>query len=1317
MFAHVIRLPDIIFEMEDESAILVTVNATLSILIPANLTRSATYLDIPFDRISNIKMSKSDSQSQRQSQHSQSQTTTPCCMNIELTESLGWSHLMNHKARQANSIDIVFDYMPDAIAVNEALAARQAVAYDDNVSPSQLQYDPRSPSTEISTYRQNESFASEPTTTMRVLQAIESDAITCTGDEEAHDNIAEVQGGSNVGTLQTDGNIVLDSVHIVPRVEAKQSSVGDTNSVTAEFGTKPGSRAVEITPPPAAGELLAQEKREVHTIANQQQGSKSDLLNDSSPQGSKLKQPRDDANLPVLKERNEVHEVTTTEANDERLSRNLPDHNGLLTNAGHVQSHDGDSLGDYIDIKSKRALATGRGSAAKDQPQTQGESKVRSNIVNGKISGQRGSEYHKSDHDKVHESAGSLDQRGKKSRAVPAPEATMVAQPNNIELQRKGKVAINTSNISRPRPKPQIRSTQIPQRPSGSKAKTRRPHDEDEQVDWFEDITPEDNLDHATPARKKAAKQPDISSEPKKRKTARVRNKEVVLNKVATSQSTKKPRRAAAVKADMKIRGLADPIDTGPSSGKKTVIKNAVSIKSASKTAPPPGVKASETPDLSVIVSNQVKNTATRLEKDLSRPSADVRARATLIRSPTLPESPPSRDHREGRKSDPLPAHGVVKLTNPPNSNKDVALPIKGTELVKESLVEPDAVVPGAVWNGGYDMDKHQSMVEKAAEQPAMDCSLDFSEVSPVSEVWHLHEESDSSFLRPQVRNTMTTLHQPEAIISNMIEETNPMSALSEVHSKIICSGKSEKNGGSFSGVDIDSPGLSKQVSKLSYHKPGSSKDVDHGAPAFSEHLFSPSASQKPNELAAENEARKRTTKSGHGFTAHKLEALLSPINSLLAEKRDVEARSIVQGPQESKVKAIEKRRMEEEDPRQAKKSRVGGWQPHQNPDEGRAEIRTPKNNVPELRRKPVVVHFEASGPKYERTQQPNKSKVPAELTIPQSKRDHHSKAIQSKKRKAPDTVNDGPWNMDDLSNRKRRKGDHTKMQPLSGHSADALAVKPKIHSSTGQLHRHSSQTSRVNEQGSPMPTVYSRKVSLAIPKVMAPTPKIPNFLSDISSNGEYYNFDGEASQIPEPSVPAALHDTLEPMAKTKAVAGRNTKYRPSSPNAPSSTIADMTAHRIQSSGQFVGIQTNDVVVPQKPQDPFGETAQNRPVSKFIEKLRKYSNEQKVVENVDDNGRHRDRKFTTHLGGNDPEKTLIEENLSEDEMSSTASSSSSSSCSCESQSQADAEPSDEGSGSDSAWNKALRDDQRDIFEKLYEISHVDVCCYSSWGRC
>ena len=841
---------------------------------------------------------------------------------------------------------------------------------------------------------------------------------------------------------------------------------------------------------------------------------------------------------------------------------------------------------------------------------------------------------------------------------------------------------------------------------------------------------------NATPTRKKTAKQPDIWTESKKGKTSRAQKKAALPKEAATSHSTQKPRRAAAVKADIKIRGLADPTNKRPSPIKKTVVKDTANIESASGTATPPGVESGGKPDISVKVSNEVKVTANRLRKDLSRQSPNVRAPATLIRSPALPESSPSPDHhRERRKSDLLPTHPVMELTNPLESNENVALPIKAVELVKESLVEPDAVVLGAVLNGNNQIDKHQSMAEIATEQHAINQPPDLSEESPLDEDQHPRAGNDRTFLRLQARHTPATLHEPEAMMDDTIEETSPVSALSAVHFR-----QPEMNRGGFLRVHADSPRLLNQTSKPSHHRSRSFKDADDDASASTKNLLLPSASGKPNVLVTEDGTQKRSTKIEYGFTARKLEAALSPIISLQVEDRDIEAGSTLraareskrvgtlgkdartmgkttehQTPSESKVKAMGKRHIAEEDPRQAKKSRVAAWQPHQNPDGARAEIRTPKSNVPELRRKHFVVHFEPSGPKYERTQRPKKSKMPAELTMPHSKQNQHSDVPQSNKRKHLDTVNDDLSTTNDLPNSKRRKGDHTKMQPMSRGIADDLAVKSTLHSSTGQVHRHSSQSSRVNEQGSPMPTVYSRNVSLAIPKVIAPARRVPKFLSDVSGNEEHDDLDYDAPQISEPSVPAARHDTLAPMAKTKAAVERNTKHRPSSPNAPSSIIADMTAHRIQPNGQFVGIQTKDVVVPQNPQDPFVETAQTRPVSKFIEILRKSSAEQEVEENVDDNGRHKDRNLTTHLGGNDPDKTLIEENLSEEEESSTSSNSSSSSCSSESQSQAEAEPSDDGSGSDSAWNKALRDDQRDIFEKLHEISHVGTSCLSSWS--
>ena len=751
VFAHVFSLPDSILIEENKTAVLVTVNTVLGILVPANTTRSSIYLDIPFDRISNIKMSKLDSLSQHLPQHSQSQTTTSCYMNIELRDLLEWTHFVNYKGGHASSIGIFFNHMPDAIAVNEALDARHAVSHDHNVSLSQPQYDLTNPVTETSTDRQDGSFPSEPEASMRVLQATESDLITC-ADDEARDKFVGLEGGSNIGTLRTDRKTALGSVRIPLQAEIKRNSSGDANGGTAEVEIVQGTLAANIS----------------HTLSEH-------LLSSSASQQL----------------------------------------NGLVT-----------------------------------------ESAV------------------------------------------------------------------------------QKRSTK---------------------TDWM-----------------------------------------------------------------------------------LTVRK----WKKASSTI------------------------------SLQTEYHDAKAISTL----------------------------------------------------------------------------------RAARDDKI-------------------------------------------------------------------SGK-----------------MSKEV-------------------------------------------------------------------------RTIDRTAQCQGPTESKVNVMEKRCIKAGDPGQATKSRVAGWQPHQDLDGARAEIQTPKINAPDLRRKPVVVDFEASGPENTRTRLPKKNKVPADQTIPQSKQDQHSKTIQRSKRKPFDTVNNGPSAMDDLPNRKRSKGEHTNMLPISRGETDALTVQPGIHSSTGQVYHHGSQSSRVNEPGSLMPTVYSREVSLAIPKVIAPTPEIPKFSSDVFGNKEYYCSDDETLQIPEPSVPAR-HGPLAPIAKIKAVVGRNTKHRPGSNNTPSSIIANKTAHRIQPSGQFVGIQINDVVVPQKPRDPVVDTVQNQPASKFLEILRKFDNEQKLVENVNDNERHEDRKIATHVGSNDPDKTLFEENRSENEESST-----SSSCTSEIQSQGDAAPSDDGSDSDSAWNKALRDDQRDIFEKLHEISHVDVCCHPSCVRC
>ena len=61
-------------------------------------------------------------------------------------------------------------------------------------------------------------------------------------------------------------------------------------------------------------------------------------------------------------------------------------------------------------------------------------------------------------------------------------------------------------------------------------------------------------------------------------------------------------------------------------------------------------------------------------------------------------------------------------------------------------------------------------------------------------------------------------------------------------------------------------------------------------------------------------------------------------------------------------------------------------------------------------------------------------------------------------------------------------------------------------------------------------------------------------------------------------------------------------KARPDSPTAPSKTLAAQNAHLISSDGEFVDVETNTVVRPTNPDDPFGNADTMRP-TRFMERL------------------------------------------------------------------------------------------------------------------
>ena len=283
--------------------------------------------------------------------------------------------------------------------------------------------------------------------------------------------------------------------------------------------------------------------------------------------------------------------------------------------------------------------------------------------------------------------------------------------------------------------------------------------------------------------------------------------------------------------------------------------------------------------------------------------------------------------------------------------------------------------------------------------------------------------------------------------------------------------------------------------------------------------------------------------------------------------------------------------------------------------------------------------------------------------------------------------------------NEKRRKMNAAEPTLNRREKAGTISQRPDKSNATGRHGKPSSQSSRVNEHGSPMPFHHSRHTSLIAPMVTLA-------LHDVSDDDPIACPTDRNKEL-EPQLPLVPYHKIALISEPKVIVASNTKHRPSSPNAPSSIVTDMAAHRVQPSGNFLEIQTNSVVVPTIPQDPFTGINKDRPYNHFTETLRK-SNIMKSKETKQSRSEQREKENSSDgRKDEDPDKTVVGESLSgDDRESSTASESGSSSNNSKSPGEADVEPSDDGSDPGSGWLRGLRPDHRDTLNALYEISHV-----------
>lgn len=252
-------------------------------------------------------------------------------------------------------------------------------------------------------------------------------------------------------------------------------------------------------------------------------------------------------------------------------------------------------------------------------------------------------------------------------------------------------------------------------------------------------------------------------------------------------------------------------------------------------------------------------------------------------------------------------------------------------------------------------------------------------------------------------------------------------------------------------------------------------------------------------------------------------------------------------------------------------------------------------------------------------------------------------------------------------------------------------------------MRKSSSQSTRVDPNGSPMPFVHARKATL----------RGPNFYDSIDANqlaggrqdNDYEDdgfmlegrFDDSKLGLPFSKVPSSPS-----AASIHSIPSSSNKRRPTSPNAPCGIIDEYAAHQVCSRGKFVDLQTDNIVTAVRPPDPF-VGVQRDPTNDFINRLRRLS----------DNPGKKNNPVRGAANNEDSEKTLIETSSVQKKHgpSSSSSSSSSSDGSQSNNSSPSEDPSSSEGGDDEyEWAKALKPHHGHTLEVLYEISHVSQIC-------
>lgn len=291
---------------------------------------------------------------------------------------------------------------------------------------------------------------------------------------------------------------------------------------------------------------------------------------------------------------------------------------------------------------------------------------------------------------------------------------------------------------------------------------------------------------------------------------------------------------------------------------------------------------------------------------------------------------------------------------------------------------------------------------------------------------------------------------------------------------------------------------------------------------------------------------------------------------------------------------------------------------------------------LPKYDRKPELISFSTSGPR-------NQGKASIKKSKPSNTQrmcEAFSDGPTAPKRKiALEVGNPAPSECERLT--KHQKRDVT---PTHRHKHIAQMIPGPVDAVVQRKsQRPSSQSTRVDENGSPMPVLHIQNCVSASLEKRSGYYHVKNALENAQledDDDEIVAHDG--NDWKDLNLPLA-RSSNSPLDEIEGITNmsNNTRHQPSSPHAPSA-LTTLPAHHLYRDGKIVNPQTTEKIVPTELQDPFLGGEYNH-TSSFIETLRKLSDKQvQCLRNGINQQPSPGLLKRSFLHAEDPEKTLVE---------------------------------------------------------------------------